>query len=289
MTPFSVCHDIAKKNGSPLFLVSRLLGAKKRRLFITAYAAMRVVDDLVDETFLAGDDQERAECRGHVLAQIAHWRGQALAAAQGCYQPYMDAFEPMVFLGLNETAGVSDLGPEPWTALAAAMEHDVNEQEIVSWQDFLDYCEGATVAPAATFAYILACEVREGRYVLGQHPGYCQDHVRDMAIFCYLIHIIRDLARDVTKHAQLITIPGEMLDAANLERATLAQSLDRKDSMEILIRSLLAQAKHHLLVGQQIIDQIPMQSLEKMILHRLLGKYIKLFRRLSINPLCFLK
>ncbi|MBF0126732.1 MAG: squalene/phytoene synthase family protein [Magnetococcales bacterium] len=289
MTPFSVCRDIAKKNGSPLFLVSRLLGARKRRLFITAYAAMRIVDDLVDEHFFTRDIRERAAIKDGILRRIDLWRQQAVAASTGDFQPVEDSFEPMVFVGLNETAGISDLGPWPWTALAGAMEQDVREREIVTWNDFLEYCEGATVAPAATFAYILACQVREGRYVLEQAPGYCQDHVRDMAIFCYLIHIIRDLAKDVKKHAQLITIPRDFLAAAGLTRATLGESLEREASMESLIRAMLEQAGRLLASGQPTIDRIPLLRLEKWILQQLLSKYIQLFQQLRARPTRFLK
>lgn len=288
MTPFSVCHEIAKKNGSPLFLVSRLLGQKKQRLFITAYAAMRIVDDLVDETFFTNTTLQRQQIRPQTLQQIELWRQQALAASQGCFQPNSAAFEPMIFTGLNATIGVSDLGPWPWNALATAMKHDVNEQEIVAWTDFLDYCEGATVAPAATFAYILACEIQNGRYVLEQNPNYCQDHVREMAVFCYLIHIIRDLDKDVKKHAQLITIPTTLLDTAGLQRETLSDNLNRKESMEALIRSLLTLAEPLLNNGQQKINKIPLKKLEAMILQRLLNKYIRLFHQLNANPTRFL-
>ncbi|MBF0429475.1 MAG: squalene/phytoene synthase family protein [Magnetococcales bacterium] len=288
MTPYSVCHDIAKKNGSPLFLVSRLLGFKKRRLFITTYAAMRIVDDLVDENFFSGDDRQRQESRESVLRQIDSWQEQALTAAQGDFVPRSDSIQPLVFIGLNETVGVSNLGPWPWIALAGAMQHDVHEREIVTWGDFLDYCEGATVAPAATFAYILACVFRDERYVLEQGMEYCRDHVREMAIFCYLIHIIRDLAKDVKKHAQLITIPRTLLEAASLQRHTLAFSLNHKESMDLLIRSLLEKAGELLSSGQEAIQKIALHSLEKIILHKLLDKYIQLFHQLNTNPTRFL-
>ncbi|MBF0628864.1 MAG: squalene/phytoene synthase family protein [Magnetococcales bacterium] len=289
MTPFSVCQDIAQKNGSPLFLVSRLLGEKKRRLFITAYAAMRIIDDLVDETFQAGDPSQRAANRPLILARIAQWRAQAIAANRRAFLPAPDAFAPPVFEALQETIGASDLGEWPWNALAEAMIRDVEEQEILTWTDFLDYCEGATVSPATTFAYILACEVRDHRYVLAHPPTFCRDHVRDMAVFCYLIHIVRDLAKDARKPPQLITIPRQMLAASGLHREGLALALEHnKTALIPLIRALLAQARERLAPGLETIHRLPLRPLERMILNRLLKKYIDLHAQLEADPTRFL-
>ncbi|MBF0181781.1 MAG: squalene/phytoene synthase family protein [Magnetococcales bacterium] len=288
MTPLEVCHDIARRNGSPLYLVSRLLGAGKRRLFLTAYAAMRVVDDLVDEDFLAGDAGHRDARRGEVLTRIAVWRDQALACTRGGFVPGDAAFAPMVFQGLNETLGASDLGEWPWIALAAAMEHDVLEREIVTWEDFLAYCEGATVAPAATFAYILACEERGGRYRLERDPAFCRERVRAMAVFCYLMHIVRDLSRDARRHVQLITIPRETLAEAGLRREDLAAALQRRDpAAGRLITALNARAGELLVAGRVAIEGLPLNALERVVLRKLLVKYIDFHERLREDPEVF--
>ncbi|MBF0164242.1 MAG: squalene/phytoene synthase family protein [Magnetococcales bacterium] len=287
-SPDAVCHAIARRNGSPLFLVSRLLGGAKRRLFISAYAAMRVIDDLVDENFFAmSHDQRRVE-RDRILERVETWRLQARAASRGGFAPREDSFHPDVFLALNDTIGQSDVGDWPWNALADAMRHDVHEQEIVTWEDFLAYCEGATVSPAATFAYILACEAQDGRYRLNRPDPFCRDQVRDMAIFCYLIHIARDLAKDARKDRQLITIPTEMLAEAGFRRDTLAAGLDRKASLIPLIRALTDRASERLATGLDTISRLPLRTLERWILDRLLKKYRDLHLQLIENPLRYL-
>ncbi|MBF0273522.1 MAG: squalene/phytoene synthase family protein [Magnetococcales bacterium] len=288
MTPFSACHEIAKRNGSPLFLVSRLLGEKKRHLFLSAYAAMRIVDDLVDENFLNADHPDRHVSRLLTLERIEQWRSQALAAARSTFVPDEHSLEPLVFSALSATVGISDLGEWPWNALADAMIRDVREEEIVTWEDFLAYCEGATVSPATTFAYILACEVQDGRYVLAQPLDFCRDHVRQMAIFCYLIHIVRDLAKDARKQVQLITIPRHMLAQAGFRRETLVRGLEDKATLAPLIRALLEQAQALLVPGLETIHRIPLRSLERMILNRLLKKYIDLHAQLRADPTRFL-
>ncbi|MBF0215165.1 MAG: squalene/phytoene synthase family protein [Magnetococcales bacterium] len=288
MTPFSVCHDIAKRNGSPLFLVSRLLGEKKRRLFLSAYAAMRVIDDLVDENFLGSDALRRETLRAQTLERIERWRLQALEATAGTFRPNEQSFEPMIFSALVETIGASDLGPWPWNAMAEAMSRDVREVEILTWADFFAYCEGATVSPATIFAYILACEVREGRYVLERPPDACRDQVRSMAIFCYLVHIARDLAKDACKQAQLITIPRDLLAGAGFRRETLCAGLNHKPSLAPVIRGLMEQARTLLAPGLESIHRLPLRPFERMILNRLLKKYIDLHAELEADPLRYL-
>ncbi|NGZ07554.1 MAG: squalene/phytoene synthase family protein [Magnetococcales bacterium] len=289
MTPFSVCHQIARKNGSPLFLVSRLLGTRKRQLFLAAYATMRIIDDLVDDAFLPLDNAQRHARRATTLEQIERWRTHVLTALDGCLVPEPDAPDAPIFQALMVTAGHSNLGAWPWNALADAMVHDVQEQEILTWEDFRHYCEGATVSPATTFAYILACEVRDGRYVLDQPPEFCRQRVHAMAIFCYLIHMARDLAKDVCKPPQLITIPRTVLAACGLQRDTLGATLQSdKRALAPLIEALLAEARTLLPPGMAAIQTLPLRPLEQMILNRLLKKYRTLFDQLTTDPMRFL-
>ena len=48
----AACETIAAGNNSTLFHAARLLPRHRRDVFSVAYAAMRVIDDIVDEEFL---------------------------------------------------------------------------------------------------------------------------------------------------------------------------------------------------------------------------------------------
>ncbi|MBF0434224.1 MAG: squalene/phytoene synthase family protein [Magnetococcales bacterium] len=272
--PFDRCFQIAAQNQSPLFQVSRLFPQAKRRLFLAAYAAMRLVDDLVDE-----HDQDTGSQDPNMAAllhsRVERWQAQACDAANGAFQSSADAYEPLVFTALDHTVGRSNLGEWPWRALADAMRADIEKRPLKTWDDFLAYSEGATVAPAAVFAYILACRFRDGRYTTPESIDFYREKVRDMAIFCYLIHILRDLAHDVARSPQLVTIPEDILRDAGLDKALLAQWIHTEPQrIAPLRRLLLDQAKACRDRGMDpLMRDISLPFLERQILKKLVHHY----------------
>ncbi|MEO5327981.1 MAG: squalene/phytoene synthase family protein [Magnetococcus sp. THC-1_WYH] len=283
-SPFDRCLEIAAFNRSPLFQVSRLFPREKRRLFLASYAAMRLVDDLVDEQFLVQSDPEG------VLAALVHgqvecWRQQACDAAHGMFQSTEASYEPQVFEALNLTVGCSNLGEWPWNALATSMKADIDSQPMETWGDFLAYSEGATVAPATVFVYILASRFQKGVFKTPESPIFYREKVRGMAIFCYVIHILRDLARDVARSKRLVTIPEEMLTAAGLDKERLGQWIIQ-DPQRImpLRRLLLDQATACRERGmEKLMKEIPLPTLEKQILKKLVGHYTNLHDEMKLE------
>ncbi|MBF0173308.1 MAG: squalene/phytoene synthase family protein [Magnetococcales bacterium] len=281
-TPFDRCFAIAAHNRSPLFQVSRLFPQEKGRLFLASYAAMRLVDDLVDEQFLIAAAAEPAGAEA-VYLQVDRWQRQACDAANGRFQSSEDAFEPLVFEALNQTAGRSDLGVWPWNALAEAMKGDIKQHPLVTWNDFLMYSEGATVAPATVFLFILACRFRKDRFTTPEPTEFYRETVREMAVFCYVIHILRDLERDVARASQLVTIPDELLSAAGLDKALLARWITEEPHRILpLRRLLLEQAGGCLERGMdRLMQGVALPTLEKQILKKLIGHYTRLHEEMK--------
>lgn len=276
--PFDRCFQIAAQNRSPLFQVSRLFPQAKRRLFMAAYAAMRLVDDLVDEHDT--DPLSQNHNQAIILrARVKQWQTQACDAARGEFQSSEEAYEPLVFTALNHTVGRSNLGEWPWNALAGAMCADIDQHSLITWDDFLTYSEGATVAPASVFVYILACRFQDGRYTTPENVDFYREKARDMAVFCYVIHILRDLARDVARSPQLVTIPEEMLQNAGLNKDLLGQWIHTHPERIIpLQRLLLDQAKVCRDRGMDpLMRDISLPFLERHILKKLIHHYTSLF------------
>lgn len=275
--PFDRCFEIAAFNRSPLFQASRLLSPGKRRLFLASYAAMRLVDDLVDEQFITQPDPE-GTLAVSVHAQVECWRRQACEAANGTFQPTQASYEPQVFEALNLTVGCSNLSEWPWNALAVSMRADIDGRPMETWGDFLTYSEGATVAPATVFVYILASVSFENVFKTPEPLIFYREKVRDMAIFCYVIHILRDLACDVVRSKRLVTIPEEMLTAAGLDKELLGQWITQDPQrIKPLKRLLLDQARGCRERGMgKLMKDIPLPTLEKLILKKLVGHYTHL-------------
>ena len=210
------CEAIAVRNDSTLFHAARLLPRYRRDFFAASYAAMRVIDDAVDEGFMTRPPAERDAGRAAMTAEVEAWRRQTADGAPDGPLP------ATVATGFRATVGRSDLGPGPWDGLAAALSEDVAEAAMQDWPAFERYADGATVAPATVFIYLLACRYEAGAYrsYLPQPPVY---YASDLGVFCYLVHILRDLAKDAGSRGRLVTIPTATLAEHGLDRYTLAE------------------------------------------------------------------
>ncbi len=77
---------------------------------------------------------------------------------------------------------------------AVAMQYDITHTGFPTFESFIQYAEGASVAPAAIFVH-LCCLQKEG-------DGFTLPDIdilevaRPCAIFSYLVHIIRDFQKD---------------------------------------------------------------------------------------------
>ena len=273
------CEAITAASPSHLHAVAqRLDHLVKRRLFLVCYAAMRVLDDAVDNRFMTRPAAERAWTRGAMGDLLARWLDQAISAAAGTFAPDVAAFEPEVFLAFNHYAGASDIGADPWRKLAAALRRDVEEEPLATWNDFAAYSEGAAVAPATIFLHILACRATHGRTTRlgGEIP--LADLARDMAIFCYLVHILRDLPVDATKSAQLLTIPAEAIREAGLDEAGLRNAIAIGDLALLtpLLDAILERARAHKLGAERALENFAnlLGENERSILFDLYGRYL---------------
>jgi phytoene synthase len=213
------CFEIATKQSNHLSAAaSRLNSSLRYDFFLASYAAMRCLDDLVDVEFLGCAPAEREALRPGVLRRLDRWGEQVGAASKGEYRPREGDLEALVFQALDERLSRSDLGTSPFDRLAASLRRDVEERPLRDWEDFLDYCEGAAVAPGAIFLYLLAAE-EDGQGRL-HHPavGEILDEARQLAHYCYLTHIARDLQLDAAREAQLLTVPESWLREAGFSR-----------------------------------------------------------------------
>jgi presqualene diphosphate synthase len=271
----SLCREIAGRANANFLHAARLLPSARQDLFFTTYAAMRVVDDLVDEDFLTRPHEQREIARAGVLDTISDWKDQCISGPGG-----QGPLHPDVVAALADTAGRSDLGDWPWHALAGAMRMDAEEREMRNWDDFLEYCAGATVAPAAIFIYLLAAEPANSAGYHYDLPKPARDYAVDLAIYCYIVHILRDLAKDAGRSPRLITIPTEVLAQAGLVREGLEAALEQKSPMiGILARLLIDKAEPYRVAGHASLKEVSghLGMVERTALRGLIAVYDKLF------------
>lgn len=293
--PVEAAARVTRNSASNLWAVGRYLPVGKRRLFEAAYASMRIVDDFVDDGFLELGHAARAEERNAARKAVGHWLDRCRSALTG--EPGVDdPVDPLdcvgagkIYRALSNAALVGAPSATPWVALATAMEHDIDERPLRYWPDFLDYCEGATVAPASVFLFVLAArqERKEGRFSCAFSDDQLFDMARPMAVFCYLVHILRDLSEDTARGGQLITLPADILEAHGLTREELsAGPIASNDATRALACDLAGRAQVYRLEMTELRDRLS-ESLgfkERMILGALTNVYETLHDRLSEDP-----
>jgi len=271
----ALAREIAGRANANFLHAARLLSRPRQDFFFATYAAMRVIDDFVDETFLTQAPEQRNRGRAAALQAVSDWSGQCVS-----FQATPGPLHPDIVAALAATAGRSDLGPWPWPALAEAMRADVEEREMRSWSDFLSYCDGATVSPAAIFIYLLAADADPERGFRYDLDRPARDHAVDLAIYCYIVHILRDLAKDAERSPRLITIPADMLDAVGLARDELGQALrDKSPAIGALAGLLIEKALPHRDAGHKSLRAVGahLGIVERGALNGLIAVYDRLF------------
>jgi phytoene synthase len=79
-------------------------------------------------------------------------------------------------------------------AFAKSMIYDIHSDGFTTLQSFLQYAEGASVAPASIFVHLCGIQKQNGHYT---EPRFdVKDAATPCAVFSYLVHIIRDFQKD---------------------------------------------------------------------------------------------
>ncbi len=101
----------------------------------------------------------------------------------------------------------------PWEKLVRAMQFDLSHRSFESWLIFRRYTEGAAIAPAAVFIYLTTSDPKS------ISPQTAREIALPLAMFAYLVHIIRDLRRDLERG--LFYIPDGWLERHGLNQVSL--------------------------------------------------------------------
>ena len=281
-----ICKEITRKGGSNLSLISRGLNKPRRNLFAACYASMRLIDDLVDENFLALSPEDRVAQRAEYIKRVDDWHNVSVAALRGHYIEPKFAYKlskekvNAIFRALSATAGRSNIGPRPWIAMADAMRRDVREYPVDNWEDFSSYASGATVSPTAIYLYILSTDyyAASDRYT-GRSGDILMDRAKYIGQFCYLVHIARDLVKDSTKNSQLLTIPRDL-------RSQISEPIKPEEIRNITVSILRQASIYDLMMRDDVLDiEAELSRTNKTIFRALLGHYSNMYHKMRDDPM----
>jgi phytoene/squalene synthetase len=197
---------------------ARCWEAERYEAFKVCYRSMRILDNLVDNRRALGtpvSDNERLQFERMIEDFIAALRMK-------------ERDDPFAAQLLDVMTRFS-IPMWPWQRLAKAMTFDLHHDQFDSFLVFLRYCEGAAIAPASVFVHLCAVDKLEDRFAAP--PFDIRQAARNLAIFSYLVHIIRDIHKDQNAGLNYFSadlLKRNSLTAVMLREQVTAGTLDSK-------------------------------------------------------------
>jgi len=210
-----------------LNIAARFWDEDRYQAFKVCYRSMREIDDLVDDRKVDGQAFSPSEEISYT-ADINELIGGLVKAESGGRTLRM----------LLEVIQRFKIPLWPWQRLAKAMIYDIKNDGFDSFMTFRRYTEGAAIAPASVFMHLCGVSQSGQKFKLPKFD-ICKA-ARPLAIFSYLVHIMRDYEKDQTRY--LNYFPNDILKQHNLTPAEI-QALCKSGIVDERIRSLFADYK----------------------------------------------
>lgn len=208
------------------------------------YKVMRFIDDLVDNYKTEHPVISEAEQR-QLTAQVEDWLA-------GLKNGSMELIQNQELL---DTFRQFKIPIWPMEAFAKSMIYDISHDGFASLQDFLEYAEGASVAPAAIFVHLCGLNGENGQY--GAPAFDVKQAARACAVFSYLVHIIRDFQKDRFNHLNYFA--DDLMAQNGLDRLQLdamAHGEPIREGFRNMIRTYMTVADEYRKKTYDIIQEI---------------------------------
>ncbi len=195
---------IAAKDLNNLYRTSCYFADSERyRAFCALYAVMRVVDDRID-AFLVRSQTVEEEKQQEVSIVVA-WHRAVSACLNGGTPAARDIARtkhPSAGELIRAFAEAIQRFPVPatlWDNFFVAMRQDLENARFATYDEFIEYSEGAAVAPTTVYLYLIAADQHDGDGTYRSPRGFdliqCGQR---LGLFAYISHILRDFPKDLT-------------------------------------------------------------------------------------------
>ncbi len=264
--------DLGQIQKNPILdIAAQFWDEERYQAFRICYRSMRIIDDLVDDRKAKGleiSDDEREQ----YSRMISDWiepikRRRPDDALQHELVATIERFKIPIW---------------PWEKLASAMIYDLNHDSFPTFRAFLQYSEGAAVAPASVFMHLCG--------VARQNDGYSppvfdsRKTARPLAIFSYLVHIIRDFQKDQKNHLNYFA--SDILVRYGLSGSKLreiAETGEISQSFRNLMAQYLGFVEYYRRKARESIDRILplLKSRYRLSLEIIYNLYSQIFERID--------
>ena len=264
---------------NPILDIGARFWEKERyEAFRVCYRSMRIIDDLVDDRKTTGQPLTQAEIDEY-RREMTDWL-ESVHSGQST-DPFLDSF--------RTTQKRFAIPLWPWERLVKAMSYDLVSDGFSSFLSFLRYTEGAAIAPASVFMHLCGVSITaDGRIV---PPRYdVRLAARPLAIFSYVVHIIRDFEKD--QASNLNYFPSTLLGKYRLDRTELtaiARSNSPTESFRKLIGFYQRAAEFYRTKARKALDTLAdlLEPQYLLSLEVIYGLYHQIFERIDPKAASF--
>lgn len=172
----------------------------------------------------------------------------------------------------------------PLEAFAKSMLYDINNDGFATLNDFIEYSQGASVAPASIFVHLNSISEKDGKYFA---PTFdVREAATPCALFSYLVHIIRDFQKDQLNNLNYFA--DDLILKNNLSRDELREIAHGKkatDGFRNLIRIYHSLAdEYRVKTHKKILEIRPLlEPRYQLSLEIIFSLYLVVFERIDLK------
>ena len=239
----------------------------------TCYKFMRAIDDLIDNHKAKNKLIDVSERKGFV-ANVDDWLRMIIISKE-CNPLQAE---------LIETIEKFRIPLWPMEAFAKSMIYDINNDGFPTLEAFLEYSNGASVAPASIFVHLNGLLVKNGQYDIP--PFDVKWAATPCAVFSYLVHIIRDFQKDQLNN--LSYFADDLIIKNHLTRQDMrefAEGRNVNDNFRNLIKNYHSVADQYRYKTYEIIKEIKplLEPRYQLSLEIIFNLYLMIFERIDLQ------
>jgi len=237
------------------------------------YRLMRSIDDLIDN-HKANNRMIASEERTDFETNVNDWL-RMIIITEECNPDHVE---------MKKIIERFRIPMWPLEAFAKSMIYDINNDGFPTLETFLEYANGASVAPASIFVHLSGITQKNGQFL---DPSFnVRKAATPCAIFSYIVHIIRDFQKD--QFNNLNYFADELIRQNGLSRQDLtniAHGSPVTNGFRNLIREYYIVANEYRKETAEIIRQISplMEPRYQLSLEIIFNLYEMVFERINIE------
>ncbi len=239
----------------------------------SCYKFMRAVDDMIDNHKAAHKLISNEE-KDKFLSGVNDWL-QMVIISDDCNPLKKE---------LIETVERFRIPLWPMEAFAKSMIYDIYNDGFETLDTFLEYSNGASVAPASIFVHLNSIQKVNGHYE--DPPFDVRWASTPCAVFSYLVHIIRDFQKDQLNN--LTYFADDLIKKNHLTRTDLREFADGRpvnNDFRNIIRELYCLADEYRFKTYEIIREIKplLEPRYQLSLDVIFNLYMMVFERIDLE------